>query len=71
MDLKGEFDDQGFVFVSGFCSQSQVGDILQNLDRVISDVVPDLPVEQVFYEDKTDPDTLKQIQLLHQHESLS
>ena len=30
--------------------------------------VPQLPPEEVFYEDKANPDTLKQIQRMHEHD---
>ena len=67
--LRQDFDEQGFVFCPSFQSCEQVAEILQNLDRVISEAVPGLPPEHVFYEDKSDMATLKQIQQLQRYDS--
>lgn len=66
--LKLEFDSQGFVQATGFASPSLVAEIKRNLDRVISEVVPGMPREHVFYEDISDTNTLKQLQLLQEHD---
>ncbi len=52
-----------------FLSLEKVNEVLNNLQRVIDQVVPSMPTEHVFYEDKSDSKTLKQIQQLHVHDS--
>lgn len=63
-----EFETDGFVFCKSFQSAAQIDEILENLDRVIAEVIPTMPPEHVFYEDKSDPSTLKQLQQLHVHD---
>lgn len=64
--LHQTFVEDGFVAVRGFLSPDQVGQVHDNLQRVIRDVVPNLPRETVYYEDVDDKSTLKQIQQLGQ-----
>ena len=63
-----EFAANGFVFCPSFQTDTQIGEILVNLDRVICDVIPTMPLDHVFYEDKHDLTTLKQIQQLQKHD---
>ena len=67
--IKQQFDDQGHVFCSCFQTPSQVEEINTQLERVIQTLVPQLPAEHVFYEDKADRSSLKQIQNLQIHDS--
>ncbi|MCP4480940.1 MAG: phytanoyl-CoA dioxygenase family protein, partial [Planctomycetaceae bacterium] len=66
--LKHQFDSDGLTFIPSFRSQLEVGDNQNNLDRVIQNVVPTMPAEHVFYEDKQDRSSLKQLQNLHLHD---
>ena len=68
ISLKQSFDEDGFIFVEGFKNAVDIDDINSNLRRVIETVVPDLPPQQVFYEDKSDANSLKQIQKLNDHD---
>lgn len=54
----------GFVRLPAFLPAGEVSAIHAALDRFIADRVPQLPPEHVFYEDKSRPETLKQIQQL-------
>ncbi len=67
--LKQQFDDQGYVVCRSFCSTRKIDEINDQLLRLISDVVPEMPPEHVFYESKSDPATLKQLQNLHEHDA--
>ena len=67
------FDEDGFVAVQGFFDADELDAIRAELDKLIDGGLANLPPEHVFYEDKSDPTTLKQIQhldlyspLLHQ-----
>ena len=67
-DLQKPFDDQGFVHCRSFFSPDQIASVRTEVDRVIRDVVPQMPPEQVFYEQTSDHSTLKQLQNLHLHD---
>ncbi len=61
-ELLKAFETDGYVALSQFFSGEELTELLSNVDRFIGEVVPLLPPEQVFYEDKNDSGTLKQIQ---------
>ena len=54
--------------VPRFCDAAELQALEAALARFIAERVPALPVEHVFYEDKTDVGTLKQIQRMHEHD---
>ncbi len=54
--------------MSGFCNPVELSAIESALARFIDLRVPQLPAEEVFYEDKAKPETLKQIQRMHEHD---
>lgn len=60
------FEEDGFVAVSGFCNPVELSAIESALALFIDLRVPQLPAEEVFYEDKAKPETLKQIQRMHE-----
>lgn len=68
MTRKAKFEEDGFVAVTGFCDAEELQEIEEALALFIGDLMPTLPSEEVFYEDKEDPSTLKQIQRMHEHD---
>ena len=56
------FERDGFVIVRKFLSGKDYSEICNNLDRYIRDVVPGLPDADAFYQDRSRPETLKQLQ---------
>ena len=68
MNHKATFEQDGFVAVPRFCDAAGLQALEAALARFIAERVPALPVEHVFYEDKTDVGTLKQIQRMHEHD---
>ena len=68
MNRKETFEQDGFVAVPGFCDAGGLRTIEAELSRFIAERVPALPAEHVFYEDKADAATLKQIQRLHEYD---
>ena len=60
--LKREFHEQGFVVLRGFLHGRALAELLTKVDRFIEVVVPEMPDEHAFYEDKTDTSSLKQLQ---------
>ncbi|QKJ32616.1 phytanoyl-CoA dioxygenase family protein [Mucilaginibacter mali] len=67
--IKTEFAEDGYVFIPGFLSADEVAAISQNFNRVIDEVVPNMPDNRVFYEDKSNPATLKQVMDIHAHDA--
>jgi phytanoyl-CoA hydroxylase len=59
---KRDFDRDGFVVVRNFVSEADLAELHRELDRYIRDVVPALPDTAVFYQDRSRPETLKQLQ---------
>lgn len=59
---KLSYDRDGFVIVRGFLNGSDFDELRTNLDRYIRDVVPTLPDTAAFYQDRSRPETLKQMQ---------
>ena len=68
-ELMRDFERNGFVALPQFVSGVELSELIAHVDRFIRDIVPQLPPEQVFYEDKHNPATLKQIQHLGDHDS--
>ena len=60
--VNSSFKAEGFVLLEEFISATELGEMHHNVGRFIRDVVPSLPREHVFYEDKNDFTSLKQIQ---------
>lgn len=60
--LKTEYDQNGFVVVRNFLSPDLLLELRSQLDRYIGEVVPTLPDWHAFFEDRTRPETLKQMQ---------
>lgn len=65
--IKKSFEQDGYVFIPGFLSIEEVNDLKTKLDEFIDEVVPTMPPEHKFYEDKADEKTLKQLQDLHRY----
>lgn len=64
--LKETYDADGFVIIRGFLPADELSCLTSNLDRYIRDVVPQLPDGDAFYDDKTHPETLKQLNRIQQ-----
>lgn len=67
-DLLNSFRADGFVSLPGFLSGEELIELTANVDRFIREIVPQLPPEHVFYEDKNNTATLKQIQKMGDHD---
>ncbi|MFT5469623.1 MAG: phytanoyl-CoA hydroxylase [Verrucomicrobiales bacterium] len=61
------FRHDGFVRIPSFLATDEVADFRATLDQFIEDRVSELPRDAVFYEDREDPSSLKQIQHLEEH----
>lgn len=58
------FDDDGYVAITPLLDAAKMAEINAELDRYIRDVMPGMPVEEVYFEDRADRATLKQMQKL-------
>ena len=63
------FKEDGFVAVPEFCNSVELSSIESALAHFIDVRISQLPAEEVFYEDKANPASLKQIQRLHEHDN--
>jgi phytanoyl-CoA hydroxylase len=59
---KEAFDRDGFVIVPQLLTPPEFTELGQNLRRYICEVVPTLPDSHAFYDDRSRPETLKQMQ---------
>ena len=59
---------QGFVVGRQFLSPAEVSELLGHVQRYIREQIPVMPPEQVFYEDRQRPESLKQIQQMWQYD---
>lgn len=64
-----QFHTDGFVALPNFLLGDELAELARNVDRFIAEIVPDLPAEHVFFEDRNDPATLKQIQQMGEHDA--
>ena len=62
--IRGDFAQDGFINLMGFLSAQETEEIGLNLASFINHKVPSLPSQMVFFEDKSKPNSLKQIQKL-------
>jgi phytanoyl-CoA hydroxylase len=59
---KRSYDQHGFVIVRQFLSGDELAELRTNLDRYVREVVPGLSETEAFYQDRSRPETLKQLQ---------
>ncbi len=65
---KESYDRDGFVLIRNFLSADECEPLFAALDRYIREVVPLIPDESAFYQDKSRPETLKQMHHLAKYE---
>lgn len=68
MNLKRQFDSDGYVAVQGFLNEAQVAELQQQTQRFIDEVVPTIPAQEVYYENKGEQSSLKQVQQVCQYD---
>lgn len=64
-DLKQSFNKDGYIAIEGFLDKDEMTELIRATDRLVNEIVPSIPESEVYYEDKENPDTLKQIQRLN------
>lgn len=63
-----QFRRDGFVCLPGFLAADDVQGLREHLDLFIRDRVPEMPRQHVFFEDRSDPSSLKQLQELFRYD---
>jgi phytanoyl-CoA hydroxylase len=58
---KRAYETQGFIVVRQLLSADEFAELQGELDRYLREVVPTLPETYAFYQDRTRPETLKQL----------
>ena len=62
--LKSIYDEQGYIAIESFLDANELSELIANTNRFTTTVVPTIVESEVYYEDKTDLETLKQVQHL-------
>jgi phytanoyl-CoA hydroxylase len=62
VELKQVFDREGYVVIKSFLDEQKSLELISQTERFIREIVPTMPFEEVYYEDKTNKSTLKQVQ---------
>ena len=63
------FQQDGFVVLRKYLNADEVSEMLDQVQRFVDDVIPTLSAEEAFYEEKSRPETLKQIHRMCEHDS--
>lgn len=67
-NLKKEFDEQGFLFLSDFFDGDEMSELKGKVKDFILNIAPGLPPDKVFYEDPEDATSIKQLFHLSDYE---
>ena len=66
--IKEEFNSNGYAAIYSFFNNDKIQEIKNEIDRYIIDIVPTLPNHHVFYEDKSDKSTIKNLQQMFSYD---
>lgn len=66
--LKESFERDGFILISAFLNSMELKELKNKLKDFIHTHLEKIPSEHIFYEDKNNPETLKQLQDLHRYD---
>jgi len=68
LNFLNQFSNDGYACFPKFVAGDELSGLQSHVQRFISEIAPQIAAEQVFYEDKQDPTTLKQIQHMGDHD---
>ncbi|MEP1208126.1 MAG: phytanoyl-CoA dioxygenase family protein [Rhizobiaceae bacterium] len=63
-----QFQRDGYVCIDPLFTRSEMNELNEQVARFIRDVVPTMPDTQVYYEDKSDKTSLKQLQRMYEYD---
>jgi phytanoyl-CoA hydroxylase len=66
--LKAGFDRDGFIAIRPLFDAARMAEINRELDRYLSECVPQMAPTEVYYEDKADRTTVKQMMYLERYD---
>ena len=64
-----DFERDGYLCENPLYTPAEIADLNVEIARFIRDVVPTMPAAEVYYEDKSDRASLKQIQRMFDHDA--
>lgn len=67
--LKQRFDEDGYVFIPSFLNTEEIAEMNAKIKVFIKEGLHQLPFNHIFYEDKADPGSLKQLQDLQHYDA--
>ncbi len=67
-DHKTDFDADGYVAIRPFFDAAKMAEINRELDRFLRDCVPQMSETEVYYEDKSDRTSVKQMMYLEKYD---
>lgn len=67
-NLLNGFQRDGYVCVDPLVDQKTIDRLSSEIERFVREVVPEMPSSRVYYEDKSDPSTLKQLQKMFEYD---
>jgi phytanoyl-CoA hydroxylase len=68
-DLRTRYEADGFVVIKGLFTPAEFASLQENLARYVKEVVPTLPKDQAFFDDYSNPETLRKMQSLNRHDA--
>ena len=63
-----DFQKDGFIYFPSFLNQQEINLVNEKMQEFIENKVPKMPADRVYYEDKSDKSTLKQLQQLFEYD---
>ncbi len=69
VEIKKFYKKNGYVVIRDFFSGDELNELVSQTERFIKTVIPVIPSEEVYYENKEDLSTLKQVQRLSEYDS--
>ena len=66
--LVQDFQKDGFIYFPSFLNQQEINLVNEKMQEFIEKKVPEMPSDRVYYEDKSDKNTLKQLQQLFEYD---
>ena len=66
---KENFDRDGYTVIRAFFSTEEIDEVHGEVARYVSDIVPELPANSVFYESCDDLSTLKQLEHMNSYDA--
>ncbi len=66
--LRASYLSDGYIFFKGFLSKDEIGKVTRVTEELIANRIDQLPQHQVYYEEKGNKSTIKQIQKLFEYD---